>query len=46
MYIYNYQARNLDAYQEYFELGINSLRFIVLDGEDQIQVKKIFRNLF
>lgn len=46
MYIYNYQARNLQGYQEYFDLGIHSLRFVVLDEEDKKQVEKIFRNLF
>lgn len=46
MYIYNYEARNLEKYQEYFDLGINSLRFIVLDEKDTRQVEKVFRNLF
>lgn len=46
MYIYNYAPRNLETYQEYFDLGINSLRFIVLDEEDMKQTEKIFRNLF
>lgn len=46
MYIYNYKARNLETYQEYFDLGINSLRFIVLDEEDKKEVEKILRNLF
>lgn len=46
MYIYNYAPRNLETYQEYFDLGINSLRFIVLDEEDIKQTEKIFRNLF
>lgn len=46
MYIYNYSPRNLENYQEYFDLGINYLRFIVLDEEDRKKVEKILRNLF
>ena len=34
MYIYNYKYRNLTNHNEYFKMGVNSLRFNIFDNKD------------
>ena len=40
MHIYNYKYRLLDEYEKYFDIGIHSLRFNVLDFNDIDVIKK------
>ncbi|MEG2321880.1 MAG: U32 family peptidase [Bacilli bacterium] len=45
MHIYNYKFRNLDNYNAYFKLGINSLRFNILDTEDLDNCLEIMKKI-